>query len=153
MKTHKNSFLRLAEDSRRELMAGTGMDELDYHLAILEGGCRFLEQLVPERPGLSSEVVRLYREHITSLGYWAWWEYAFRSMEIGLVGLWNSEGSVVPYQDEQWKRAHFLDHVHGMWNNKIAQHQLELWFKAIEPKLVLYPDRQPQPQPQQAHVH
>ncbi len=152
MKPHKNSFLRMAEESRREIMAATGMDELGYYLAVLEGGCRFLEALVPDRQGLSHEVVRLYREHITALGYWSWWEYAFRSMEIGLVGLWNSEGSVVPYQTEEWKRANFLEHVHGMWHNRVTQHQLEVWFKTIEPKLAMYPDKaQPQQQPTHAH--
>lgn len=149
----RNSFIELAEQSRLVLMRETGMDDLDYHLMILEGGCAYLEELVQPR-GASSpspELHQLYREHLTAIGYWAFYEFLFRHLEIGVASDWMREGALEPLQTTDWKRQRLLAEVQALHTNRMANNLLDAWLKELGPKRTLrIPSK---PQPAHEHVH
>lgn len=135
--SRKNSFLELADRSRALLMRETAMDELDYHLAILEGGSAYLDQLVRPQPGSSIELVKLYKEHLADLGFWAFYVFLFRHLEVGIAEQWTMDGALEPLQPAEWKRDRFLKEVATLPYKREATNQLEAWLKSLGPKRVL----------------
>jgi hypothetical protein len=129
----KNAFVLRSDQARSYLMKWTGMDELDYQLAILEGGCWYLEQLVHPISVVSEELVREYREHLTALGYWSFYEWVFRSLEVRLVNAWSATDALELLQPQPWCRARLLEEVKGLpWSPEAAR-QLDTWLKVLEP--------------------
>lgn len=135
----RNAFIELAENSRLVLMRETGMDELDYQLMILEGGCSFLDEMV--RPKGASwpvpELCNLYREHLTSIGYWSFYEFLFRHLEIGMAEQWTNAQGVDHLQSAEWKRDRLIREVNALPWNPMASNQMDLWLKQLGPKTTL----------------
>jgi hypothetical protein len=149
----RNSFIALAERSRTVLMRETGMDELDYHLLILEGGSMYLEQLVKPQADSSMELVRLYREHLTEIGFWGFYEFLFRHLEIAMAEEWSREGSVDVLQSKQWKRERLIKEVNALPWKREANNQLDAWLKDLGPKRTLIiKNNEPTQVPQHEHV-
>lgn len=151
-----NSFIALAELSRTTVMRETGMDELDYHLAILEAGCHYLDELVKPRGTTSApELSILYREHLTKIGYWNFFEKLVCHLEIAVADHWKGD-ALIAMQPEQWKRKRWLAELKCLPWKMEATNQLELWLKQLGPKRTLVlpvTESKPQQQPQHEHVH
>lgn len=123
----KNALITKSEQARTRLMEGTGMDDLAYHLMVLEAGCACLDQtLRPVGAAVSSEAVELYRDHLVRQGWWTWFELYWRSFEIRLNAEWSGPESLVPAQPDAWRRAelekeastlYYTDHYHRAFDH------------------------------------
>lgn len=149
----KNAWLAKANAARATLMRETGMDDLDYQLSILEGGCFFLDQLCRSE-NAHPMIAQLYREHLTKLRFWTFYEHAFRTMEIDLVEEWAHRDALALIQPPEWKRKRLLDTIKALpWNDR-ANHQVEVWLKNLGDARVMRvpagiharPETQQQPQ-------
>lgn len=143
-----NSFVDLAKRSRTVLMKETGMDDLDYHLTVLEGGTLYLDQVVKPGKEGSEELVALYKEHLTNIGFWNFYSFLFSHLEIALAQRWTKEGAIEAYQTAAWKRGEFIKEVQGLPWQKEANAQFDTWLKAMGRDRFLYPDRVTEPQKQ-----
>lgn len=126
----RNAFAERAERARATLKRETGMDDLDYHLAILDGGCTYLERLVEPGP-LNPQLKDLYRDHLTNLGFWEFYVYLFAHLEIGMVEDWSRSSAVELLQPAEWKRRRFLDRVAQLPDNTQAAVLLDVWLKGL----------------------
>lgn len=132
MKT-KNAMILRSEQARFFLMKWTGMDELDYQLAILEGGCTYLEQITAPTAVISEELMREYRAHLTAMGFWSFYEYIFRLLEIAVLEEWSRPDALELLQPQPWIRARWLEHIKGMPWMKCASDEMDIWLKNAQP--------------------
>ncbi len=150
-----NALIKLSDEARAQLQATTGMDELEYHLLILESGCQCLDDLVRPVGTISKEACDLYRNHLGAIGWWTWYEYTFRAMEIRIAAEWFGPESVVPLQGDQWRRKRLLEEAYSLRYTAQYQRAFDAWMKQVEKKrvLVLPPIPEPETQQPQTHVH
>jgi hypothetical protein len=109
-----NRLLKESTRARLCLMRETGMDEMDYNLLILHTGCRFLERAVEPTEKVHEATAREYRYHIMRSGYWDWFEYVFRAMEVRTWKEWAHVNAVMLLQPEEYKRKHLLESCTGL---------------------------------------
>lgn len=129
----KNRLLMESEAARAELKRATRMDELDYQLLILESGCQFLEFIV--RPGyLSDEDCRKYREHLGAVGFWDWFVYRFRCMEVEVAKRWATSEPLVAIQPPEYKRQRLIEEAQGIHIYRHHMDSFEVWLKLLEDK-------------------
>lgn len=151
-----NSFIELSQQSRAVVMRETGMDELDYHLAILEAGCHYLDELTKPKQGSSADLVKLYQEHLTKLGFWLFFEKLVRHLEIAVADQWTREDGLERLQDNAWRRKRWLAELKCLPWKVEATNQLELWLKQLGPnRALIIPSTKHQPQhaPEHEHAH
>lgn len=127
-----NALIQKSNEARAQLLALTGLDELDYHLLILESGCQCLDELVRPVGTLDKEICELYREHLGRIGWWTWYEYAFRAFEVRLAAEWTGPESLVPHQDKAWCRAEFLKEAYTLRHTGHYAHAFDAWLKMKE---------------------
>jgi hypothetical protein len=127
-----NALITRSNEARAQLMAATGLDDLEYNLLILESGCQCLDDLVRPVGTLSKETCELYRHHLSDIGWWTWYEYTFRAFEIRLNTEWNAPASPVPQQDAQWCRRRFLDEAYTLRHTAYYDRAFDTWLKLIE---------------------
>lgn len=109
-----NKFVRLSNEARATLMRECGLTELDYQLLILEAGCRVLEKAAPTGPLITEEMARTTREQLADLGFWTWFEWQFRQMEVKLVDEWSRENAVALLQPSAWKQSFLVEQTVGL---------------------------------------
>lgn len=127
-----NALIQKSNEARDQLLALTGLDELDYHLLILESGCQCLDELVRPVGTLDKETCELYREHLGRIGWWTWYEYTFRAYEVRLAAEWTGPESLVPHQDKAWCRAEFLKEAYTLRHTSHYAHAFDAWLKMKE---------------------
>ena len=147
-----NALIKLSNEARAQLQAAAGLDDLDYHLMILESGCQCLDDLVRPVGTRSKEARDLYRNHLEAIGWWTWYEHTFRAFEVRLAAEWFGPESVVPFQPQAWCRKHLIDEAYTLRYTPHYGRAFDTWMKLVEDKrvLVIPPQTQQIPQP---HVH
>ena len=151
-----NALITRSNEARAQLMAATGMDELDYHLLILESGCQVLDELVRPVGTISKAACDAYRDHLGAIGWWNFYEYAFRALEIRLAAEWTGPESLVPHQPAEWCRKTLMMEAYSFRYTAQFGRALDAWLSGVESRLALHlPAVQPQQQPKQTptHVH
>ncbi len=132
-----NALIKLSNEARAQLQATTGMEDLEYHLLILESGCQCLDDLVRPVGTISKEACALYRNHLGAIGWWTWYEHTFRAMEIRIAAEWFGPESVVPMQDDKWRRKRLLSEAYSLRYTAQYQRAFDTWMKIMEDKRVL----------------
>lgn len=127
-----NALITKSNEARAQLMAFTGLDELEYNLLILESGCQCLDELVRPVGTLSQETCDLYRQHLGTIGWWTWFEYTFRAFEVRLAAEWTGPESLVPNQARTWCRKTFLDEAYTLRYTARYTHSFDTWLKLVE---------------------
>lgn len=121
------------------------MDELDYHLMILESGCQCLDDLVRPVGTISKEACDLYRNHLGAIGWWNWYEHTFRAFEVRLAAEWFGPESVVAHQPATWCRKTLLLEAYTLRHTAHYARSFDAWMKMVEDRrvMVLPPTTQP----------
>lgn len=109
-----NALLRRSNEARARLMRECNLDELDYQLLLLDAGCRVLERATPVEQDGSEVEARTRRELLAELGFWTWFEYEFRKMEVNLVEEWTRENAVALLQPTEVKREMLVEQTVGL---------------------------------------
>lgn len=156
-----NALVTRSEEARKRLMEAAGIDELAYHLMILEAGCNCLDELVrPVNTTVSAEACQVFRAHLEKQGWWTFFELQWRHFEIRLEAEWFGPESLVPFQAEQWRRERLMTEVLTMHRTSRFWRVFDIWLKTLENEgrahVVLPPAQpadQPQPIPQHEHIH
>ncbi len=130
----KNRLVIESEAARAELKKATRMDELDYQLLILESGCRFLEHIVRPNEFLNEQDARAYREHLGAVGFWEWFVYRFRCMELEVAKQWAGPESLVAIQPAEYKRQRLIEEAEGILFYRKHLDSFEVWLKLLEDK-------------------
>lgn len=148
-----NALITRSNEARAQLRQATGMDELDYHLLILESGCQCLDNLVRPVGTISKEACELYRDHLGAIGWWTWYEHTFRAMEIRLAAEWFAPESLATHQPAKWWRKRMLEEAYTLRHTAHYARAFDAWMKLVEERrvLTLPPVQTLQPQPQHAH--
>lgn len=132
MKT-KNQLLISSEAARAELQRATGMDDLTYHLMVLEAGCACLDQtLRPVNASVGADAVQAYREHLYAQGWWTWFEYFWRSFEVRLWAEWRGPESLVPRQSDAWRREQMHKEASTLYYTAYYHRAFEHFLKMLE---------------------
>lgn len=133
---HKgNALIRRSEQARAVLQADADMDDLDYQLMVFEAGCAALDDMVRPVNAVDPKLGQEYREQLTNLGWWTWWELEWRRAEIRISIEWMDEESLVSLQTPFWKRARLLTEAKGLRKTKQYQDSFELWLKILDDTL------------------
>lgn len=128
-----NALITRSEEARAALQQASGMDDLSYHLMILEAGCHCLDKtLQPVGAGLSSKVVELYREHLYKQGWWTWFEMFWRAFEVRIWAEWICPESLVPQQSDAWKRETLHNEASTLYYTSNYHHAFDLFIKMLE---------------------
>lgn len=150
-----NQLMRMSTEARAQLQEATGLDDLDYNLLLLETGCACLETLVrPVNVAVSQEASDAYREHMAHMGWWSWFEMQWRQWEIRMAAEWFGPESLVPHQDNAWRRERLLAEAASMHRTERYWRAFDVWVKLLEEGGALRitlpkPTNQPHP----THVH
>lgn len=145
-----------AQQARTWLMAACEMDELDYHLMILEGGCKFLDHIVANID-VPEQVRQRYQYHLMDLGFWDWYVYRLAVVEVALHKRWTLPNSIMHWQDAAYKRNSWLQELDGMVvDNPMCPSNLHLdsfdvWLHKLGPRRAM--KLQQQPQIEKSHVN
>jgi hypothetical protein len=132
-----NALIERSNEARASLLAATAMDELSYHLMILESGCQCLDDLVRPVGTISKEACNQYRDHLGAIGWWTWYELQWRSFEVRLAAEWFGPESLVPHQSEKWKREALMKEAYTLRYTAHYVRSFDLWMKMVEDKRVL----------------
>ena len=138
-----NLLLAKAEVAREFLQRQCELDDLAYQLLVLETGCQFLEHIVQPGHGLTAEDVRLYREHLGTCGFWDWYVYRFRTMEVEVTERWATKEPLVTIQSIGYKRDRFIQEAEGIriYDRHLAS--FDQWLKLLgDRRLVPAPNHQ-----------
>lgn len=147
-----NALIKLSNEARTQLMAATCLDELEYHLLILESGCQCLDDLVRPVGTISKEACDLYRNHLGAIGWWTWYEHTFRAFEVRLAAEWFGPEGLEKHQPPAWLRKRLLAEAYSLRYTAHYQRAFDAWMKLVEDKKLLrIPATTKQPQPQ-SHV-
>ncbi len=145
-----NALIKLSNEARVQLQRAAGMDDLEYHLLILESGCQCLDDLVRPVGTISQDARDMYRNHLGAIGWWTWYEHTFRAFEIRLASEWFGPESLVPLQDKAWCRKGLIAEARTLRYTAHYQRAFDTWMKLVEDKrvLTLPPLQTLQPKPQ-----
>jgi len=142
-----NALIEKSNVARAAMQAATGMDDLSYHLMILESGCQCLDELVRPVGTISAEARIQYRYHLGAIGWWNWYEMQWRAFEVRLSAEWFGPGSLVHHQPAEWKRERLIKEAYTLRYTAQYARGFDLWMKLVEEKKVLViPTVQPQTQ-------
>lgn len=136
-----NALIKLSNEARAQLQAATGMDELEYHLLIMESGCQCLDDLVRPVGTISKDACDLYRNHLGAIGWWTWYEHTFRAFEVRLAAEWFGPESLERSQPQEWLLKRMLDEAYSLRYTAHYQRAFDTWMKLVEEKRWIYPDR------------
>ena len=152
-----NALIERSEKARAELMNAAGMDELTYHLMVLEAGCKALDETVRAVGAtVNDELREVFRAHLTKQGWWTWWEMLWRSFEVRLAAEWTGPDSLVPAQSPEWKRQRLHEEALTLYYTDHYHRAFDLWLKMLEDRgahRIPVPTTQPKDQHQHDHVH
>lgn len=149
-----NALIKLSEEARAQLQQATAMPDLDYHLLVLETGCQCLDDLVRPVGTVSQDAREKYRDHLSAIGWWSWYEMQWRSMEIRVAAEWYGPESMVPQQTDAWRRERLLTEARTMRYTYHYARAFDTWMKLLEDKKALIlPAIPTQPEHQIDHVH
>ena len=132
-----NALIQRSNEARAAIQAATGMDELDYHLMILESGCQCLDALVQPVGTISKEACIQYRAHLGAIGWWTWYEMQWRAFEVRTAVEWTGPEGLVPHQPAEWKRKRLLNEAYTLRYTAHYARAFDLWMKMVEDKRVL----------------
>lgn len=153
-----NALIKRSEEARAQLQHGAAMNDLDYHLMVLDAGCACLDELVrPLGVTASEEASNAYRRHMVRVGWWTFFELQWRHFEIRLAAEWYGPESLVPLQSEAWRRQRLIAEARSMQHTARFWRTFEIWLKQLEEKgqatLILPPATAPQPEMHHEHQH
>lgn len=155
-----NALIAKSNEARAILQEATGLDDLEYHLLVLETGCTALDELVRPTGTISEDARLMYREHMVAIGWWTWYEMTWRAFEVRLAAEWTGPESLIPHQPTQWKRERLLAEAHSLHRTAQYDRAFEVWMKMIEDRRVLTippapakPENQPLPKTHTHHAH
>ncbi|MCW5900464.1 MAG: hypothetical protein KIT10_14465 [Flavobacteriales bacterium] len=132
-----NALIQRSNEARTGIQEATGMDDLSYQLLILESGCQCLDDLVRPVGTVSLEACSQYREHLAAIGWWTFYEMAWRAFEVRLWAEWFGPESLVPHQPNDWKREALLKEAYTLRYTAHYARAFDLWMKMVEGKSVL----------------
>jgi hypothetical protein len=149
----KNQLIIRSEAARAELQRSTGLDDLSYHLMVLEAGCACLDQtLRPVNASVGAEAVQAYRTHLYAQGWWTWFELFWRQFEIRLWAEWSGPESIVPLQSDDWRRESLHKEASTLYYTDYYHHAFDHFLKMLEERgqlAIPMPKGQHEPQCQQ----
>lgn len=140
---HKgNALIKRSEQARTLLQSEAVMDDLDYQLMVFEAGCTALDDMVRPVSAVDPKLGHAYRQELTNLGWWTWWDLEWRRAEIRISIEWMDEESLVTLQPAGWKRNRLITEANGLRRTKQYQDSFDLWLKILDdtlPKLKIQP--------------
>lgn len=149
-----NELIKRSNEARMGLRAQTGMDDLTYHLMILESGCTCLDNtLRPVNAAVSRRAVEEYRSHLSREGWWTWFEMFFRSFEIRIWAAWTAPDSLVPYQTDQWRREELVKQASTLFYTGHYHTGFDHFLKMLEERNALRITLEPEESPKEQMTH
>lgn len=129
-----NALLRRSNEARARLMRECGLDELDYQLLLLDAGCRVLEKATPVGSGESELCANADREILAERGFWSWFEYEFRKMEVRLVEEWTRANAIALLQPTEVKRDMLVEQTVGLSIYTNTWESFDFWLSTTSPR-------------------
>ncbi len=153
-----NALITRSEEARAQLLASSALDDLSYHLMILEAGCRCLDETLRPVGTTVSEAMRdLYRDHMVKEGWWTWFELFWRGFEVRLAAEWFGPESLVPRQSAEWQRQRLHEEALTLYYTDHYHRAFDMWLKMLEERgahsIAIPIELQPLPKHQHDHVH